>query len=212
MNSSQTSCEHEQVKFLSDRCDSNTRITKIVARYPMGTCGSTTSSGNREGPFDWKSAIESTDWRELLEECSRCAPRNGDSVGTWGIPVRRGAWRTIPLNLSLSAGDLRHLSSEYRDFRPHEFWLYRLKVTWPFLYMVHDYDGRFQWIVRFIEKEADIHAAEFLETVEPGVAPDPSESTVWVAQILGDLIPKSWFSFVDEDRPDLGWRWQAPGK
>lgn len=154
--------------------------------------------------------MRSADRKALLDECLRCAPRNSDSVGTWGIPVRRGAWRTIPLNLSLSAGDLQHLSSTYRDFRPHVFWLYRLKFAWPLLYMVHDYDGRFQWIVRFIENGADFLAAEFLEMMESGVVPNPSESTVWVAQILGDLIPKSRFSFVDEDRPDLGWRWRAP--
>ena len=154
----------------------------------------------------------SADWKALLDECSCCAPRNGDLVGPWGIPVRKGAWRTVPLNLSLSASDLQHLSSKYRNFRPHDFWLYRVKLAWPFLYMAHDYDGRFQWIVRFIENGPDFLAAEFLEIMEPGVVADRSESTVWVAQILGDLLPASWFAFIDEDRPDMGWRWRAPGR
>lgn len=182
------------------------------ARYPKSKHGTEKSAIDPLASFDWNSAIESTDWRALLDECSRCAPRNGDSVGTWGITVRRGAWRTIPLNLSLSAGDLQHLSSEYRNFRLHDFWIYRVKFAWPLLYMVHDYDGEFQWIVRFIEKEADFLAVEFLESVDPRAVPGLSANVVWIAQILGDLIPESRFAFVDEDQPDKGWRWRAPGK
>lgn len=181
------------------------------ARYSMSMYGSQESAGNRAEPFDWNSAIESTDWKALRDECSSCV-NDFYSDDTWRVPFRKGAWRTVPLNLILSAGDLQHLSSTYRAFQAHDFWCYRLKFAWPFLYMVHDLVGQCQWIVRFIGKEANFLAAEFLESVEPRAVPGSSESVVWVAQILGDLILETRFAFVDEDHPDGEWRWRSPGK